>query len=266
MNSFLFGWNPQRSTFDLEENITLLHAGNRVVEEWPCASHKKVENGDRAILVKLGKKPTGIIGSGFVASAPFLAPDQKVKEKLVPKVLIEFETLLDSNKEPILTLDILRQGKLSQQHWTPELPGISIKTEIVNEFEAMWFEFLSTQIIRYNPFLTEADVKHRVFNEGTPYQVIQTKYERNPHARNECIKHFGFDCFICGFNFEEKYGLTGKDFIHVHHLKQISEVSKPYEIHPIEDLRPICPNCHSLIHKRRPAYTIEEMKKFIKNK
>lgn len=31
-------------------------------------------------------------------------------------------------------------------------------------------------------------------------------------------------------------------------------------IDPIEDLRLVCPNCHAMLHKKEPPFTIEELK------
>jgi 5-methylcytosine-specific restriction protein A len=69
---------------------------------------------------------------------------------------------------------------------------------------------------------------------------------------------------VCKFNFEKNYGVVAKDFIHVHHLTKISSIKESYKINPEKDLVPVCPNCHSIIHKRKIPYTIEEMKKMIK--
>ena len=55
----------------------------------------------------------------------------------------------------------------------------------------------------------------------------------------------------------------GKNFIHVHHIKPLSEIDKEYKINPIQDLRPVCPNCHAMLHKKVPAYSIEEIINFI---
>ena len=52
--------------------------------------------------------------------------------------------------------------------------------------------------------------------------------------------------------------------IHVHHCKPLSEIQEGYEVDPIKHLIPICPNCHAVIHRRKPPYTIEEVKGFLK--
>jgi 5-methylcytosine-specific restriction protein A len=58
--------------------------------------------------------------------------------------------------------------------------------------------------------------------------------------------------------FRERYGETMKDFIHVHHLVPLSDVGMTYQVDPIADLRPVCPNCHAVIHSVDPPLSIEE--------
>ncbi|MBC7525341.1 MAG: HNH endonuclease [Flavobacterium sp.] len=261
MNTFLFAWNPDKWEWNnLEQSIEELEQTGRVSQMWSCASHKSIQVGDRAFLIKLGKqKPRGIIGAGFVATSPFLAKHWSGADKMVPRVVVDFEALLNPFEEPILPIEILKSGNLINQHWSTQSSGISIKKEVTEELEAVWFNFLTTQNIRYNPFVSSENESQKIYTEGTPNQVILTKYERNPHAREECIKYYGLSCIICKFNFEEVYGDIGKNFIHVHHLNQISEVGKKYNIDPINDLRPVCPNCHSMIHKRKKAFSLKDI-------
>ncbi len=102
------------------------------------------------------------------------------------------------------------------------------------------------------------------YKEGKPNQITTNIYERNPLARKECIESFGWLCSVCGFNFEKIYGTLGKDFIHVHHLNPLAEISEPHLINPINDLRPICPNCHAMIHRYKDkTLTIKELKTII---
>jgi len=61
------------------------------------------------------------------------------------------------------------------------------------------------------------------------------------------------------------YGEMGKDFIHVHHLIELSSISKEYSVNPITDLVPVCPNCHAMLHKVKPAHTIENLKMILKS-
>lgn len=104
-----------------------------------------------------------------------------------------------------------------------------------------------------------------VFNEGASKSVTVNKYERSGAARAKCLAHHGYECAVCSFDFEEKYGAIGKNYIHVHHIVPISEVGREYELNPITDLIPICPNCHAMIHTTRPALSINQVKQVIHN-
>ncbi|CAC9550917.1 HNH endonuclease [uncultured Gammaproteobacteria bacterium] len=98
------------------------------------------------------------------------------------------------------------------------------------------------------------------YYEGAKKQVFVNIYERNEKARQVCIENFGYKCIICEFDFEKKYGEIGKNFIHVHHIKPLSEIDKEYKISPIEDLKPVCPNCHAMLHSKTPAFSINDIK------
>ncbi|HZI88576.1 MAG TPA: hypothetical protein VFD48_17210 [Pyrinomonadaceae bacterium] len=77
--------------------------------------------------------------------------------------------------------------------------------------------------------------------EGASRQVWVNAYERNPKARKKCIDHYGHTCSVCGFDFEKEYGWIGREYIHVHHLRALSDIDARYKVDPIKDLRPICP-------------------------
>ncbi len=101
--------------------------------------------------------------------------------------------------------------------------------------------------------------------EGIKRTITINSYERNLKARQQCVKHWGTACSACGFDFEKSFGELGKGFIHVHHLIPVSQIGLYYQVDPIKDLRPVCPNCHSMLHKQDPPLTIEELKQLISN-
>ena len=73
------------------------------------------------------------------------------------------------------------------------------------------------------------------------------------------MEHYGAKCFICGFDFGSAYGELAHGFIHVHHLKRLAEIGAEYVVDPIRDLRPVCPNCHAVLHMKTPPFEIEEV-------
>ena len=96
--------------------------------------------------------------------------------------------------------------------------------------------------------------------EGAKTTVEVNKFERSRINRSACINHFGSICQACNFDFEKVYGNIGKGYIHVHHLVPVSEMGGEYVINPIKDLIPLCPNCHAMVHKRTPPFSVEELK------
>lgn len=96
--------------------------------------------------------------------------------------------------------------------------------------------------------------------EGKMHTVQTTKYERNSVYRKLCIEHYGCTCQICGENLFNKYGEIAKGFIEVHHIEPVSEYAQPKVISPISDLLPVCPNCHAMLHRKKPAYLPLEVK------
>ena len=85
--------------------------------------------------------------------------------------------------------------------------------------------------------------------EGAVHQVLVNKYERSSIARQKCIQYHGCKCIVCGLEFVKMYGEIGKDFIHVHHLIPLNEIGKEYIVDYKNDLIPVCPNCHAMLHR-----------------
>ena len=95
--------------------------------------------------------------------------------------------------------------------------------------------------------------------EGAKKEIVVNSYERNREARNRCIAEKGCKCAVCGMDFEKVYGEIGQGFIHVHHIVPLSSIGKEYELDPVKDLIPVCPNCHAMLHRRNPPYSIDEL-------
>lgn len=99
--------------------------------------------------------------------------------------------------------------------------------------------------------------------EGAKRTVTVNVYERDPSARVRCIARWSSACVVCGFDFAQMYGELGKGFIHVHHLRPLGEIGEEYLLNPEEDLRPVCPDCHAMLHRVRPAMSIEDLRKVV---
>ena len=108
----------------------------------------------------------------------------------------------------------------------------------------------------YSTIAEEVDTTAPLY-EGAVRTISVNAYERNNSARERSILHHGCRCSVCGLVLAEVYGDVAQGYIHVHHLRQLSEINAQYEVDPVQDLRPVCPTCHAIIHTRTPPFTIE---------
>ena len=99
--------------------------------------------------------------------------------------------------------------------------------------------------------------------EGQARRAEVNVYERKRLNRTICISIHGTNCVACGFDFLARYGEIGRDFIHVHHVVPVSRLGDGYRLNPADDLVPVCPNCHAMIHRRDPPFEIDDIKRFL---
>ena len=97
------------------------------------------------------------------------------------------------------------------------------------------------------------------YEEGQKEITQDQKYERNPINRKLCLLHKGYKCYVCGFDFEKEFGEIGKSFIEVHHSLPVSQMGEYHVVDILKELYPLCPNCHAMIHKKNPPFTVEEL-------
>ncbi|GMQ64598.1 HNH endonuclease [Vallitalea maricola] len=145
--------------------------------------------------------------------------------------------------------------------------NLAWRDEKANEAVRINPKYVSQGIIDMNdrPYgsLTDEEELHYKLIEGARKQIIVNAYERNKVARDKCIEYYGLSCSACGIVLENVYGEIARDFIHVHHIKPLHEIDSVYTVDPINDLRPVCPNCHAVIHRYKNAIGVSELKDII---
>lgn len=113
------------------------------------------------------------------------------------------------------------------------------------------------------PQFSEEIIAPVEYVEGATVSIHVNSFERDPRARAACLRYYGRKCFICGFSFGDAYGEEAEKIIHVHHVKPLSQIRTSYSVDPINDLRPVCPNCHAVIHSKTEAYEIGEVRSML---
>lgn len=176
---------------------------------------------------------------------------------------LEHIHLVEENGYALMTFPIVYSDELKDENglgpakiksFTPELTQKTLK-KVGNK----WY---ASDNIPTNQMPEEVLYPEK-YIEGTSRTVAINAYERNAKARAACIRHYGTTCVVCGFNFQNFYGKIGAGIIHVHHLIPLSAIKGRYKLDPIKDLRPVCPNCHAIIHSTQPPLTIEQLKEHL---
>jgi len=92
-------------------------------------------------------------------------------------------------------------------------------------------------------------------------------FSRNPTLVAEAKAKHGTICQTCGFNFEQAYGHFGIGYIEAHHKNPLSERSdfedQEVLLTSIEDIAVLCSNCHRMIHRKKPAISVERLRQVI---
>lgn len=116
---------------------------------------------------------------------------------------------------------------------------------------------LLTQLLdSAEPSITSGSVR----TEGGKKAYVSYRTERNSSLRQKALEIHGLSCQVCGFNFEERYGTLGAEYVEVHHMAPLA-VYGARETDPKLDLSVLCANCHRMIHRNRGVcLTLDELR------
>jgi len=268
MATYLLTWKPK--LYDpwienIHDSIAELSENGFCKYSWSTGSNKSVKPNDRVFMMKLGENP-GIIASGWAVSKVYTDRhwNRNAISKTAKYVDVHFDAILNPEIDKPFSKPLLREGVFQKQKtWTPQSSGMNIFDDIAEQLERDWAKYLKQPPVRQISYTDEIDTE-KTYQEGAPKKITTTVYERNPVARAICIRFYGAVCSVCNFDFSKQYGELGKGFIHVHHLQPRAAIEKSNKLNPTRDLRPVCANCHAMLHQRKPIYSIEELKAIIK--
>ena len=150
----------------------------------------------------------------------------------------------------------------------------------------------TVEYVMGNPFLyedvqellrAEQEAKRKVYileedgmiSEGASRKTAHIRKKRSKALRDAAMEYYKdgdghIRCAVCGFDFYAVYGELGRDFIEFHHENPIYQLgSRGEEMRlgeAVKKVKPVCPNCHRMLHrKRNRVLTIEELKKRIED-
>jgi 5-methylcytosine-specific restriction protein A len=168
----------------------------------------------------------------------------------------DYDVLFESGRFPPKAVVGIAACRILGHQLTPRDFSAGITSKCFRVLTENGFDIVTKGTVA--PFPDELPVD-QTFQEGTARQVLVNRFERDSRARAECIRRCGKVCKVCRFDFAAVFGTLGEGFIHVHHVVPISEIGDAYSLNPATDLVPVCPNCHAMLHKRNPPYSVAEL-------
>lgn len=147
--------------------------------------------------------------------------------------------------------------------WTKKVETYPILEKFERDQKAnQRFELLVHQSLlnEENKYVPKPKSNQSSFDEGFKHEIIKEVTYRNRKIVALAKEKHGTVCEVCQFDFGITYGSHGIGFIEMHHLYPIYNGKRKTTI---EDLRPICANCHRMLHKGKKLLSIEELKEII---
>ena len=259
MASYLLTWNPALWT---EWKPGDLIPMNEI--RWSCVYRvNPIRRDDHVFLIRLGKDPKGIICHGRVTQGAYKDKHWKDASRECWYIGFKVKNFWDP-EDPAIPMHLLKNDpRFSGENWSPQASGAKKITDDIAE------ALLHLEEWKHEGLASPDEISlGQKCMEGTRKGVYVNAYERSRHARRDCIAHHGAKCAVCGLVFAEKYGPEVKGLIHVHHLIPLPKIGKEYQVDPRNDLRPVCPNCHAVIHYKQgnSPREISEVKKMMRRK
>jgi 5-methylcytosine-specific restriction protein A len=256
MTTFLLTWNPARYEWaELPRLIRRIEQKGSAQFTWSCGRTRRIRPDDHLFMLKQGREPRGIVGSGRALGESYADEHWEDERAPFPRqavyVDVEWDVLA---REPVIARRELDEPPFSEVNWSTQTSGISVPSDVARPLHDLWAARTGAS---FAPIPEEVD--HLEFPPWATRHVYVNAYERDPRARAACIAHYGCRCVVCGFDFERRTGPDGRCLIQVHHLTPATRLRGGYAVNPVRDLRPLCPNCHALVHHREPPYALEEV-------
>lgn len=264
MHTYLLTWNPKRWSWNVADDAATAARTGFIDHRWSCGRTRRIETGDRVFLLRQGMDPRGIMASGVARSRPYADKHwdgRRRGEALF--VDVRFDALVDPDHDGVLPVARFRSAALAAVHWRTQMSGIEIPPKAAAALERLWHAHLAKRGLQ--PTMHAGEVATpALYVEGATTLVAVNRYERDPRARAACIAHHGSACSVCGIDFGTTYGEHGSGFIHVHHVVPLAKIGKSYAVDPVRDLRPVCPNCHAMLHRGERVLEITELRRLLR--
>jgi predicted HNH restriction endonuclease len=258
MNYWVVKGNSARNDWS-----AILRPGN--TGKWRTKRPPKLwENGDRIFFWESTPK-LRIVAIGNLVDTncgKSRSGDKFYRVKYLTRQLASMPAINELRRFPILSkASFLKTGPAVSVFPLTEEQGQFILQLLASRNPAILKIWVAKTTKRLEAFIADLDFSA---SEGRPKLICHLRRERNPqlaaHKKAEVLRRTGkLQCEVCDFDFEKVFGKIGKGFCEIHHKKPLSERTKNQKT-KATDLSVLCSNCHRIIHRTEPIWSISKLR------
>lgn len=272
---------------DSRRGVWALEAPSKSLRSVPAAGDLSSASSTRERLPKAKRNPTWnrdelILALDLYAANPAKPPSKEsaaVGElaALLNKLhRLNGATMTDTLRNPngvylkmmnLRALDptFIAQGKVGMTS------GGKLEKTVWDEYQGRRGELAADASAIRHAISTAGEVSPAPLPPSDPYEAeeggvvlrLHRSYERDRRLVAEKKKQAKAEgkiaCEVCNFDFEERYGPLGADFIEVHHTRPIHTMKAGLKT-KLADLALLCSNCHRMAHRTRSPLSLAELR------
>jgi 5-methylcytosine-specific restriction protein A len=252
MTAIILAWDPdRRNGWTHAAAVELVTETGQCLATWNAAGQGDIPSGTEAWLWLRARTRSGLLGHGTVVSEDLPAEtpggpplgtggEEDAPATAMRHIRVAFDALLPVGDQ--VPPRILAEAVPGLNWDGQDLPDVIRDAHVETSIRNVWKEFGPA------PASDPTYPVPGTYPEKAVSRVQVNRNERSPDARRICVAHHGESCAACGFSFETAYGEVGRGFIQVHHIVPASQIGGEYQLDPVADLVPLCPNCHAMAH------------------
>jgi 5-methylcytosine-specific restriction protein A len=175
------------------------------------------------------------------------------------KIDIEYNDLLEINLNSTSTnARLYEAGNIIARYYSADnLPNVTELAADILHFLHLYEELTFNDI--------QIDEKRNLTAIEKKQYRLHFRIERNSNISKKVKEFKGYICEACYFNFEDRYGALGRQFIEAHHITPIANLGiGQFQINIQTDFAVLCSNCHSMIHRLDNPSDLEQLRQIIR--
>lgn len=271
--TYVLTWNPNRRAGEVADKVPIeffeelrSQILNDLIpmRQWTCHSVKKVRAGDLFIMLRTGDAPRGVVGWGWIRSNGRIDEDGWKHVDILWKWVFDPDEPLDLQTLPGMESFRAPQGSgvgldasFHDMVWKTLNQRVDYDIQRFDENTSESDSTPSTSVPQPTSSSPPSELAEDTASslEGRLIETWSTRRERDAKNRALCLEVHEYRCVVCEMSFLEEYGEIGRDFIHVHHEHPLasSDADNGTVYVPASDMKPVCPNCHAMLHRGRNA-------------